>query len=105
MITAGQRVQIIKKDEDGDGELKFGTEIVTNKSRNLAALLGASPGASTSVRIMLDVLHTCFEDEMKSNEWKNKIVEMIPSYGRSLIEDGAFCKEIRDYSTNILKLN
>jgi len=60
LITAGQRVQIIKKDGEEGGVLKFGTEIVTNEKNTLAALLGASPGASTSVGIMLDLLSDCF---------------------------------------------
>ncbi len=104
LVTAGQRVQIIKKDAEKGGVLKFGTEIVTNKDKTLAALLGASPGASTSVSIMLDVLDTCFPEEMKSNDWLAKLKEMIPSYGRSLIEDGAYCGEVRDYTSRILKL-
>lgn len=104
LITAGQRVQIIKKDESEGGVLKFGTEIVANADKTLAALLGASPGASTSVSIMLDVLNICFEDEMKSSEWQNKIKTMIPSYGASLIEDVALCFKTRDYTTKVLKL-
>ena len=104
LITAGQRVQIIKKDEKEGGVLKFGTEIVTNKDKNLAALLGASPGASTSVSIMLNVLIECFPEQMKSDSWKNKLSEIFPSYGQSLIKDGALCAKIRDYTTSILKL-
>lgn len=105
LITAGQRVQIIKKEADGGGALKFGTEVVTNADKTLAALLGASPGASTSVSIMLDVLQECFPDEMMSDGWKKKIKEMIPSYGQSLIEDHVLCKSTRDTTTQILKLN
>ena len=105
LITAGQRVQIIKKDEDKGGVLKFGTEIVTSQDKSLAALLGASPGASTSVSIMIDVLNTCFGDQMKSIEWQAKIKEMIPSYGRSLIQDGILCKKTRARTTSILQLD
>ena len=104
LITAGQRVQIIKKDSEDGGVLKFGTEIVTNNKKNLAALLGASPGASTSVSIMLDVLRTCFPDEMRSTIWQNMLMTIFPSYGRSLIQDGALLKDIRSYTTRILKL-
>ncbi len=104
LITAGQRVQIIKKDEDEGGVLKFGTEIVASADKTLAALLGASPGASTAVSIMLDVLDTCFPEQMKSKTWQDKLVEMIPSYGQSLIEDAALCQKIRNYTTRILKL-
>jgi len=104
LISAGQRVQIIKKDGEEGGVLKFGTEIVTNENNTLAALLGASPGASTSVGIMIDLLHDCFTQEMQSEEWKEKIREMIPSYGQSLIEDAELCKEVRARTTRILKL-
>jgi len=104
LITAGQRVQIIKKDKEEGGILKFGTEIVTNDDKTLAALLGASPGASTAVSIMLDLLNTCFPAEMKSKEWTDKLVEMIPSFGQSLIENPTLCKKIRNDTSNILKL-
>lgn len=76
--VAGQRVQVIKKDEEEGGILQFGTEIVHSKDGSIAALLGASPGASTSVQIMLDVLEKCFPEHMKL--WEPKIKEMIPSY-------------------------
>ncbi len=73
LVIAGQRVQIIKDDEEAGGKLQFGTEIVTDKDLSLAALLGASPGASTSVSIMLDVIEKCFPKEIKSPEWQDKI--------------------------------
>jgi len=104
LINAGQRVQIIKKDDEEGGVLKFGTEIVTNSKKNLAALLGASPGASTSVSIMLDVLKNCFPNEMNSGSWNIQLEKIFPSYGKSLIEDGQLCKKIRSYTTKILKL-
>jgi len=104
LITAGQRVQIIKKDKTEGGALKFGTEIVSSEDKSIAALLGASPGASTSVSIMLDVLKICFPELMKSKEWYDKLVEMIPSYGRSLIENKELCRKTRDYTTDVLKL-
>ena len=102
--TAGQRVQIIKKDESGEGVLQFGTEIVSSEDGSLAALLGASPGASTSVGIMLDLLEKCFPNQMESDEWKNIIQEMVPSYGKSLIDDGNLCRSTRERTTKILKL-
>ena len=75
-LVAGQRVQMIKN-EDGKGVIEFGTEIVVDTDGSLACLLGASPGASTSVKIMIDVLEKCFPFDQ---ETKNKITEMIPSY-------------------------
>lgn len=104
LITAGQRVQIIKKDKSEGGKLKFGTEIVSNKGKNLTALLGASPGASTAVSIMLNVLKECFSEEMKTPEWKAKLTEMIPSFGRSLITDVDLCLATRAKTTAVLKL-
>lgn len=104
LVQAGQRVQIIKKDKEEGGVLKFGTEIVTNEDHSLSALLGASPGASTAVSIMLDLLNRCFPEEMKSAKWQNKLSKMIPSYGKSLIGNAELCREIRDYSTSVLKL-
>ncbi len=71
---------------------------------NIQASAVASPGASTAVSIMLDVLTTCFPDKMNSKEWTDKLVEMIPSYGQSLIKNGKLCKKIRKYTTEVLKL-
>lgn len=104
LITAGQRVQIIKKDKEAGGKLQFGTEIVSSKDKTLAALLGASPGASTAVSIMLNVLKECFPEEIKSKDWNTKLTKMIPCYGKSLITDGALCQRTREYSTAVLKL-
>ncbi len=104
LAYAGQRVQIIKKDKDGGGKLQFGTEIVTDDDGSLAALLGASPGASTSVSIMLDVIEKCFPEKIKSEDWQNKIKEMIPTYGESLIGNGELCLATRERTTRVLKL-
>ena len=104
LITAGQRVQIIKKDKEDGGVLKFGTEIVSSEDKSLVALLGASPGASTAVTIMLDLLKTCFPDDVKSDNWQTTLTNLIPSYGQSLIADPILCKRTRDYTTKVLKL-
>lgn len=104
LITAGQRVQIIKEDDEEGGKLQFGTEVVTSEDGSMSALLGASPGASTSVGIMLDLLKRCFPNQMESSEWLAIIKEMIPSYGESLIENGALCLETRERTTKVLKL-
>ena len=101
---AGQRVQIIKKDEHGRGVLKFGTEIVKNKTGSLAALLGASPGASTSVSIMINVLEQCFPQQMKSTAWRDTLKKMIPTYGQSLIDNASLLEKTRDYTSEALKL-
>lgn len=75
-LVAGQRVQVIKK-VDGRGSIEFGTEVITNAENNLACLLGASPGASTSVKIMLDVINKCVP---MNTEEEEKLKEAIPSY-------------------------
>lgn len=98
--VAGQRVQVIKKDEKEGGILQFGTEIVASKDGSIAALLGASPGASTSVKIMLDVIEKCFPEEMKN--WEGKIKQMIPSY--KMIDESALLAH-RARANEILKLN
>ncbi len=105
LVEAGKRVQIIKEDDsESGGKLQFGTEIVTDKELSLAALLGASPGASTSVSIMLDLLKKCFPDEIKTEQWQTKLTEMIPTYGQSLISNGNLLRKTRANTTRILKL-
>ena len=102
--VAGQRVQVIKKDEEKGGALEFGTEVVCAADGSIAALLGASPGASTAVSIMLDLLNRCFPEKMKTEEWQRKIEQMIPSYKKSLVTDAALCREIRDRTAALLGL-
>ncbi len=102
---AGQRVQIIKQDENGKGKLEFGTEAITSADGSLAALLGASPGASTAVPAMLSIVEKCFAENLQSPEWKSKIVEMIPSYGQDLTTDAALLKKVRKYTLSALNLD
>lgn len=104
LAIAGQRVQVIKKDKDGKGILEFGTELVNAADGTLAALLGASPGASTAVSIMLDVLKNCFAENMQSEKWKTKLTELIPSYGQSLIENDVLATAQRQRSKELLGL-
>jgi len=102
LAIAGQRVQVIRKDEKEGGVLEFGTEVVTAKDGTIAALLGASPGASTSVEVMLEVMEECFPELMQSKEWKDKLAEMIPSYGKSLKDDEELTKRVRDFTFGFL---
>jgi malate dehydrogenase (quinone) len=102
---AGQRVQIIKKDRDEGGKLEFGTEIVSSADGSIAALLGASPGASTAVSIMLELLQKCFAQQMSTPEWQAKIKAMIPSWGRSLAKDAELCAHTRARSNAILQMS
>ncbi len=102
---AGQRVQVIKKDEKEGGILEFGTEVVSSADGSIAALLGASPGASTAVSIMIDLLKKCFPERMQSAEWQNKFREMIPTFGLKLSEHPEKCREIRAETAATLGLD
>lgn len=95
---AGQRVQIIKKDKLKGGVLEFGTEVVISKDKTLSAMLGASPGASTSVAIIIDVIEQMFDNY----EYNQKIKEFIGSYKEE--NDIEIEKKYREVF-DILKLN
>ena len=95
LANAGQRVQIIKECNEKGGKLEFGTEIVAAQDGSLAALLGASPGASTSVQAMLQVIERCFSSRLQTDEWQAKMKVMVPSYGESLIDDSDLLKKVR----------
>jgi malate dehydrogenase (quinone) len=103
--VAGQRVQIIKKDPKHGGILQFGTELVSASDRSLVAMLGASPGASTAVWIMVEVLKRCFDKQLKDSGWMAKLKEMIPSYGQSLIDNAELCRKVRADTAAVLHLN
>ena len=84
MIDAGIRVQAIKK-EDGDaGIVHFGTEVLTSEDRSISALLGASPGASVSTNIILEVIKRCFADTLKTEAGHKNMKAMVPSYDEDL---------------------
>ncbi|MGD6816368.1 malate:quinone oxidoreductase [Metabacillus sp. 113a] len=103
-VVAGQRVQVIKDTETGGkGTLQFGTEVVSAADGTVAALLGASPGASTAVHVMLEVLEKCFPEHMF--DWSPKIKEMIPSYGLSLTENPGLFDEIFTSTAETLQLS
>ncbi len=101
---AGQRVQIIKRDKDKGGILKLGTEIVNAKDGSIAALLGASPGASTAAPIMLQVLEKVFASKVATPEWQAKIKQIVPSYGTRLNDDPAKVAEEWAYTSEQLQL-
>lgn len=102
-IVAGQRVQVIKDTpEGGKGTLQFGTEVITAADGSIAALLGASPGASTAVPVMLEVIEQCFPEQFK--EWEPKIKEMIPSFGKSLMENPELLKQVHHSTAEALGL-
>ncbi len=103
--SAGKRVQIIKECDQRGGKLEFGTEIVSAADGSLAALLGASPGASVSVQAMIDVIERCFAKQLVQQDWQNKIKTLIPSYGESLIDDAALLRQVRQRTLSTLKLD
>ncbi|GGJ81617.1 putative malate:quinone oxidoreductase [Lentibacillus kapialis] len=103
LVTAGQRVQVIKDTEKGGkGTLQFGTEVVNSEDGSIAALLGASPGASTAASIMLEVIEKCFPDRL--NEWEPIIKEIIPSYGVSLRNHPDLIRDLHATTAKALEL-
>lgn len=102
LLVAGQRVQIIKDTAAGRGTLQFGTEVISAADGSIAALLGASPGASTAVSVMLEVMRRCFPQHMQA--WEPKIKAMIPSYGEKLANNPALIREIHASSARTLGL-
>ncbi|WP_337010677.1 malate dehydrogenase (quinone) [Pantoea sp. AS142] len=104
LIQAGQRVQIIKKDADKGGVLKLGTEIVTDQQKTVAALLGASPGASTAAPIALSVMQKLFPEEFKSAEWQARIHKMIPGYGQKLNDNVPLLQQVWNETASTLQL-
>lgn len=104
LITAGQRVQIIKRDKKRTGRLQFGTEVVAAHDGSLASVLGASPGASTTVSIILEVLEKCFPKPMNSTDWKEKLAQMVPAYGLRLAENETLFRTLSSRSNDRLQL-
>lgn len=100
-IEAGQRVQVIRPD-GLKGVLEFGTTTLVDDERTMAGLLGASPGASTAVPAMLDVLERCFPDRFPA--WQTTLKEMVPSLGTKLSDEPALFEEVWDWGTKVLGL-
>ena len=101
---AGQRVQIIKRDEEQGGVLKLGTEVVSSADNTIAGLLGASPGASTAAPIMLTVLQKVFKDKVATPEWQAKLHQIVPSYGTKLNDNPEAVAKEWAYTAGILQL-
>lgn len=102
LITAGQRVQVMKRDPEKGGVLQFGTELITGADGTIAGLLGASPGASTAAPIMLDVLARCFPDRFLG--WEPKLRQMIPSFGRQLSAEPTVAEASLTETAKVLEL-
>ncbi|WP_104903679.1 malate dehydrogenase (quinone) [Pseudomonas sp. LH1G9] len=101
---AGQRVQIIKRDEEQGGVLKLGTEVVSSADNTIAGLLGASPGASTAAPIMLTVLQKVFKDKVATPAWQEKLHQIVPSYGTKLNDSPEAVAKEWAYTAGILQL-
>src|SRR5450830_804884 len=101
---AGQRVQIIKRDDKKGGELRLGTEVVASRDGSIAGLLGASPGASTAAPIMLNVLEKVFKDKVATPAWQSKIRQIVPSYGTRLNDNPDRVYQEWLYTSQILQL-
>jgi len=101
---AGQRVQIIKRDEAAGGVLKLGTEIVASQDGTIAGLLGASPGASTAAPIMLTVLQKVFKDKVATPAWQEKLHQIVPSYGTQLNGSPEKVAQEWAYTAKVLQL-
>ncbi|QKS72992.1 malate dehydrogenase (quinone) [Paenalkalicoccus suaedae] len=103
VVVAGQRVQVIKDTEmGGKGTLQFGTEVVTAEDGSIAALLGASPGASTAVQVMIEIFKRCFPEQIA--DWEPKLKEMVPSYGLMLSDHPELFDEIKEKTDRVLGL-
>lgn len=101
---AGQRVQVIKKDAKQGGILQFGTEVICAGDGSISALLGASPGASTAVPIMLELIQNCFKAQVATSDWQAKLKTMIPSYGDSLIKNAPLHERLMAWTSGVLGL-
>ena len=103
LIDAGQRAQVMKKDPKKGGVLQFGTEVVAASDGSIAGLLGASPGASTAVPIMLSLLKSCFPDEYPG--WEAELRALIPTFGEQLNTDAALAEESTTATAATLGIN
>ncbi|MCV7074858.1 malate dehydrogenase (quinone) [Mycobacterium szulgai] len=102
LTVAGQRVQVIRRDRRKGGVLEFSTALVGAADGSIVGLLGGSPGASTAVPIMMDVLQRCFADRYQA--WLPTLKEMVPSLGAKLSEEPALYDEVRSWTDQTLQL-
>jgi malate dehydrogenase (quinone) len=101
LYEAGQRAQVIKPSKGG-GTLQFGTEVIAAKDGSISGLLGASPGASVAVSVMLEVIEKMYPQE--SAGWFEDLKNTIPGINRKLNEDPQLAKKILGDTARVLKL-
>lgn len=99
---AGQRVQVIRRDSKKLGVLEFGTTVLAAADGSIAGLLGASPGASTAVPAMFDVMARCFPKLYPT--WQTKLKEMVPSLGHKLSNEPELFHEVWEHGNKVLGL-
>jgi len=106
LIDAGIRVQAIKKTDGQAGIVHYGTEVITDEARTISALLGASPGASVSVNIVLEVIKKCFPNLLSSPEGQARMKEMIPTYDEDIKQpaNAERFREVQKRADEILQL-
>ena len=102
LITAGQRVQVMKKDPKKGGILQMGTEVVTKADGTIAGLLGASPGASVAVPVMIDLLTRCFPS--RKDEWEERLKQLIPTYGQKINDSAELAQRVLNGTSKTLGL-
>ncbi len=106
LIDAGIRVQAIKKTDGEAGIVHYGTEVITDADGTISALLGASPGASVSVNIVLQVIKKCFPELLASPEGHARMKAMIPTYDEDikLPSSAARFRDVQQKTNKILQL-
>ncbi|ORV90017.1 malate:quinone oxidoreductase [Mycobacterium interjectum] len=102
LTVAGQRVQVIRRDKRKGGALDFNTTLLSAADGSIAGLLGGSPGASTAVPAMLEVLQRCFADRYDS--WLPALKDMVPSLGVELSREPRLFDEVWSWGTEALQL-
>ena len=101
LYEAGQRAQVIKPAKGG-GTLQFGTEVIASEDGTISGLLGASPGASVAVSVMLDVIEKMYSQD--AEDWKKKLTSVVPSLGKKLNDDPKLAKKLLADTAKVLKL-
>ena len=82
VIHAGQRAQLVVPDRRRVGRMQlWGTKLTVTGDGSMAGLLGASPGASTAVPIMVDLLQRAFPSEWEQR-WRERMHAAVPGLAR-----------------------
>jgi malate dehydrogenase (quinone) len=103
LLNAGQRAQVIKRDKVKGGVLQFGTEVITSRDGSISGLLGASPGASTAVHVMIEVLERSFSEQIPN--LRKNLQRIVPSLGVKLNDDPKKAAASLANTAETLKLN